>query len=105
MQKNKNFKVTPMGHASDTIISYFLGGLSMVFVLLSIVKSIISKGHVERVYGVLLVSAFVMSVTGILFGIIGYRAEEGSLFGKKVSIVINAVAFALAGIFMLKGIS
>lgn len=104
MQKNKNFKVSPMGYASDTIISYFLGGLSLVFVILSIVKSIISKGHVERVYGVLMVSALIMSVTGTLFGIMGYKAEEGSLFGKKVSIVINAVTFALSAIFMLKGI-
>ncbi|MGN0393869.1 MAG: hypothetical protein ACI4EF_00735 [Coprococcus sp.] len=102
--KNKDFKIAPVGHASDTIISYFMGGLSIVFVALSIIKSVVSKGHVERVYGVLLVCALIMSVTGIIFGITGYRAETGSMFGKKLAVLMSSVAFVLSGIFMLKGL-
>ncbi len=106
MQKNRNkdFKVAPAGNASDTIISYFLGGFSMVFIIISIIKSIASKGHVERVYGVLMVSALVMSVTGFVFGIMGYRDEIGSMFGKRFSVAMSSIAFILSGIFMLKGL-
>lgn len=103
MRKNRSFKVTPFDSSTDTIISYFLGGFSIIFIILSIIKSIVSKGHVERVYGVLLASSFVMSITGIVFGIIGYKAEEGSMFGKRISIIISAIAFVISGIFLLKG--
>lgn len=103
MLRNKGFNMAPQGSASDTVISYILGILSVVFIILSIVKSIVSNGRVERIYGVLMMSALIMSVTGTLFGILGYHDEEGSFVGKKLAIIMNAAAFVVALIFLLKG--
>ena len=73
--KNSDFRVSPPGSSGDTIISYILGILGGIFIILSVIKSIISRGTVERIYGVLMISAFLMAFTGIVFGVIGYHAE------------------------------
>ncbi len=102
--KNSDFRVAPAGNSTDTIISYILGGLSGIFEILSIIKSIISRGQVERIYGVLMISAFLMSFTGIVFGFIGYHAEDGGVTSKKIAIYLNVIVFIIAGIFFFKGI-
>ena len=102
--KNSDFKVAPAGSSNDTIISYILGVLSGIFEILSIIKSIISKGSVERIYGVLMISAFLMSFTGFVFGIIGYHSEDGGVTSKKIAIYLNIIVFIIAGIFFIKGL-
>ena len=67
------------------------------------VKSIISRGAVERIYGVLMISAFLMALTGIVFGVIGYHSEEGGVTSKKMAVYLNIVVFVIAGIFFIKG--
>ena len=74
--KNSDFRVSPPGSSGDTIISYILGILGGIFIILSVIKSIISRGTVERIYGVLMISAFLMAFTGIVFGVIGYHAKD-----------------------------
>jgi len=95
--------MAPSGNSRDTVISYILGILGGIFILLSIIKSIISKGAVERIYGVLMISAFLMSFTGIVFGVIGYRSEEGGVTSKKMAVYLNIIVFIIAGIFFMKG--
>lgn len=102
--KNSDFRVAPTGNSTDTIISYILGGLSVIFEVLSIIKSVASRGSVERIYGVLMVSALLMSFTGIVFGIIGYHTEDGGVTAKKAAIYLNIIVFLIAGIFFFKGL-
>lgn len=104
MQRSKEFRVSAPGLPTDTIIGYFLGGFGALFILLSVVKSIASQGKVQRVYGVLMVSALLMAFTGMVFSIIGYRADTGGITAKKAAIVLNVVVFALTIIFLLMGI-
>ena len=96
--KNSDFRVSPPGSSGDTIISYILGILGGIF------KSIISRGTVERIYGVLMISAFLMAFTGIVFGVIGYHAEEGGVTSKKMAVYLNIIVFIISGIFFMKGI-
>lgn len=102
--KNSDFRVSEPGSSSDTVISYILGILGGVFIVLSVIKSIVSKGAVERIYGVLMISAFILSFTGIVFGVIGYHAEEGGVTSKKVAVYLNIVVFIVTGIFFIKGL-
>ena len=104
MQRSKDFKVAAPGFPTDTIIGYFLGGFGGVFVILSIIKSIITQGKVERVYGVLMVSTLVMTFTGMVFSIIGYRADNGGITTKKMAIILNGVVFGVTVIFLLMGL-
>lgn len=104
MFKGKGFRVAPKGNASDTIIAYSLGLAAALFTLISIIRSIISEGNVERIYGVLLLSALIMSLTGVLFAIMGYYAEEGGITGKKISIWLNAVILVITAILLIKGL-
>ena len=84
MQRSKEFKVSTPGLPTDTIIGYFLGGFGGVFVVISIIKSILTQGKVQRVYGVLMVSAMLMAFTGLVFSAIGYRADNGGITNKKM---------------------
>lgn len=104
MQISKDFKVSTPGLPTDTIIGYFLGGFGGVFVIISIIKSILTQGRVQRVYGVLMVSALIMTFTGIIFSIIGYRADAGGITNKKMAIILNSVVLAASVIFMLMGL-
>lgn len=72
----RNSKFQHRGLPTDTIIGYFLGWLAGVFVVISIIKSILTQGKVQRVYGVLMVSAMLMAFTGLVFSAIGYRAGQ-----------------------------
>ena len=100
--KNSDFRMAPSGNSRDTTISYILGILGGVFIVLSVIKSIISRGAVERIYGVLMISAFLMAL-GIVFGVIGYHSEEGGVTSKKMAVYLNIVVFVIAGIFFIKG--
>lgn len=104
MQRSKDFNVSAPGLPTDSIISYFLGGFGGLFVLISIIKSIATQGKVQRVYGVLMVSAMIMTFTGAIFSIIGYRADNGGITAKKMAIMLNIVVLAISVIFLLMGL-
>ena len=93
MQRSKEFKVSTPGLPTDTIIGYFLGGFGGVFVVISIIKSILTQGKVQRVYGVLLV-----------FSAIGYRADNGGITNKKMAIILNVIVLGASVIFLLMGL-
>ena len=50
-----------------------------------------------------MISAFLMALTGIVFGVIGYHSEEGGVTSKKMAVYLNIVVFVIAGIFFIKG--
>ena len=104
MQRSREFRVSAPGMPTDTIIGYFLGGFGGLFIIISIIKSILTQGKVQRVYGVLMVSALIMAFTGIVFSVIGYRADNGGITGKKMAIIMNGVVFGLSIIFLLMGL-
>lgn len=51
-----------------------------------------------------MVSALIMAFTGIVFSVIGYRADNGGITGKKMAIIMNGVVFGLSIIFLLMGL-
>ena len=85
MQRSKEFKVSTPGLPTDTIIGYFLG-------------------KVQRVYGVLMVSAMLMAFTGLVFSAIGYRADNGGITNKKMAIILNVIVLGASVIFLLMGL-
>jgi hypothetical protein len=101
MQRSKEFKVSTPGLPTDTIIGYFLGGFGGVFVVISI---ILTQGKVQRVYGVLMVSAMLMAFTGLVFSAIGYRADNGGITNKKMAIILNVIVLGASVIFLLMGL-
>ena len=52
----------------------------------------------------LMVSAMIMTFTGAVFSIMGYRADNGGITAKKMAIILNIVVFAISVIFLLMGL-
>ena len=104
MQRSKEFKVSTPGLPTDTIIGYFLGGFGGVFVVISIIKSILTQGKGQWVYGGLMVSAMLMAFTGLVVSAIGYRADNGGITNKKMAIILNVIVLGASVIFLLMGL-
>ena len=110
MQRSKEFKVSTPGLPTDTIIGYFLGGFGGVFVVISIIKSILTQGKVQRMQGgiyaimMYMVSAMLMAFTGLVFSAIGYRADNGGITNKKMAIILNVIVLGASVIFLLMGL-
>lgn len=89
--------------ATDTIISFVSGGLSLILTIVSIVIGIAKKGNAGDVTGVLLSASFVMSITGLIFGLLSFKVEEGGTNSKRVSVALSIVALILLFVlFFLK---
>ncbi len=51
-----------------------------------------------------MVSALIMAFTGIVFSVIGYRADNGGITSKKMAIILNGIVLGVSVIFLLMGL-
>lgn len=93
--KKRRYYFTDSSFASDTIISYVLGGIALVIDLAGIITSIATKGHVPMIFGNLYICAIILSVVGEIFAYLGNKAQEGGVKGKRISIALNIVALLI----------
>lgn len=93
--KKRRYYFTDSSFASDTIISYVLGGIALAIELTGIIVSIATKGNVPLIFGTLYVCAMVLALVGEIFAYLGNKAQEGGVKGKRISIILNIVALLL----------
>lgn len=87
--KRKRYYFSDSSVASDTIISYVLGGLSFAAELSGIIASVVTKGHIPAIFAMLYICAILLSVVGIFFAMFGKKAQEGGEKGKRFSLMLN----------------
>ncbi|MBO6114246.1 MAG: hypothetical protein J6P57_04235 [Lachnospiraceae bacterium] len=87
--KKKKYYFSDDSIASDTIIAFVLGGISLVAEIAGVISSIRTKGNVSEFMGVLYMCAILLSLCGIAFGWFGMEAEEGGVKSKRWSISLN----------------
>ncbi|MBQ9934430.1 MAG: hypothetical protein IJO70_01115 [Lachnospiraceae bacterium] len=94
-RRRRKYSYTDGATASDTIIAFVIAGLCLGVEVVGFVASIITKGNVPGIFGTLYLCAIILSVTGMLFGIFGHRAQEGGVSAKRMSIILNLVAMII----------
>lgn len=93
--KKRRYYFTDTSIAVDTVIAYIMAVVALIIEISGIVSSIVTRGHVPGIYGVLYLSAIILSVVGIIFSLWGNKAEEGGVTGKHVSILLNVLALVI----------
>ncbi len=102
MIKRKRYYFSDSSIASDTVIAFVMGGISFAIELIGIVMSVISKGHIPGIFGMLYICAILLSAVGEVFAWIGNKAQEGGVKGKRISIALNIITFVIpVGIVLL----
>lgn len=89
--KKKKYYFSDDSIASDTVIAFVLGGISLVAELVGIISSVKTKGNVPEFMGVLYVCAILLSICGIAFAWFGFGAEEGGVKSKRWSLSLNVL--------------
>lgn len=102
--KKRRYYFTDTSIAPDTIISLVMGGLSLLIDISGIAASIVTKGNVPAIFGVLYICAIIMSITGEIFAWLGNKAQEGSVGGKRFSVALNIVSMIIPIWIIIMGI-
>lgn len=102
--KKRRYYFSDTSVASDTIIAYAMCGVAIAMEISGIVASIVTKGNVSALFGILYICAMLLSVVGEIFAWLGKKAEEGGETGKRVSIILNILAFLFALWIIFMGI-
>lgn len=104
MIKKKPYYFSDSSVASDTIIAFVMGGISLAIELSSVVISFATLGHVPDIFGTLYLCAFILSVVGEIFAWLGNKAQEGGVKGKRVSIALNILTMLVPIWILLRGL-
>ena len=99
-----NYKFTNKKHAELGIMSTILGGISLFYLLLIVVLTIVTEKPVSAGYGLTCVLAFIMAICGEVFGIITKRKKDAYGLFPIIGIIINGVSIAVCLFFVLMGI-
>lgn len=99
--KRRRYYFSDSSMASDTIIAFVLGGISLLAEISGIISSIVTKGNVSGVFAMMDVCAMVLSFTGIIFALIGFKAQKGGVKEKRISLALNIVTILLPIIIIL----
>ncbi len=81
--------------ATDTIISFVFGILSIICIIIAVIWGIATKGNAGAIIGVLPAASLIMSITGLLFGYFGTKQVEGGVNSKRVAILVSAIGLIL----------
>ena len=73
----------------DGIISLCMGILGWILFLISVVQSVLTAGNASVVFGYLMIVSFVLALWGAVFSVMAWKAEEGTLTIKRVTVLVS----------------
>lgn len=100
--KKRPYYFSDSSIASDTVIAFVMAGISLVTELTGIIISFATFGHVPDIFGTLYLCALILSVVGLVFALLGKKAQEGGEKGKRMSVFVNVLSLViLLWVFLL----
>lgn len=100
-RRRKPYYFTDDSVASDTVISFCMGGLALLFELIAVIASVKTAGHVPGIIGVMLLSALILSVVGFIFARFSLKSQKGSLGSKRTSALVCILGFVIVLVFLI----
>ncbi len=91
LKRKKVYKFSDEIMAVDSIISFIFGIPSLLCILFSVIYSVVIKGKTPEFIGYILLAAFVMAITALIFGLISYKNQDGGVLTKRATIIISMI--------------
>lgn len=86
----------------DAALSLILGVAGWILFVAAIVKSVMTGGMAPAIYGFLYIASIVCAVWGVIFSVIFWNAEEGTLGLKRFLVIFSFILLVLTGALALK---
>lgn len=104
MVKKTNYKFTNKKHAKGGTISTFLACISLVIFFALIYVSYLNKGNGGIYIGSIGLTAFIISIIGLVFGIMGFKEEDVYYLFCKIGSFLNMLMMLIWACIFLVGI-
>lgn len=89
--------------SKDAIIACVLGGVSIISMIVAIVASYKYDGNGPAVVGLLGITSFIMSLSGIGFCIAAWKSADGGILMKRIVFIENIIPFLVTIVFYILG--
>lgn len=100
--RKRGIKFTDKSHATKGIISTILGGISLVLMIVLVVISYSMKGAAGIYAGSIGLTAFVVSVIGLIAGFSSFKERERYYLFSKIGSLLNVMIVVLwIGIYII----
>lgn len=101
--KKRRYYFTDKSVATDTVIAFILGSVSLITEITGIVFSLATAGHTPDVFGTLYICALIFAVEGIFFARQARKSQKGGEKSKRFSTVLCIIAALIPVIFWISG--
>ncbi len=102
--KKRPYYFSDSSIASDTVLAFVMGGISLVIEIAGIITSFATFGHVPDIFGTLCLCALILSIVGLVFAFLGKKAQEGGVKGKRMSVIVNVLSLVILLWLFLLGV-
>ncbi len=102
--KKRRYYFSDSSIASDTVISDVMAGLCILMEIISVIFSIKTKGNIPDIFGTLYICAMILSVVGLIFAYYGFKAQEGGVKSKRISVLLNVLSLMVIVMFVCFGL-
>ncbi|MBO5239757.1 MAG: hypothetical protein J6B50_13485 [Lachnospiraceae bacterium] len=100
----RNHKPYDIKHSLDGILSCILGGISAILVIGELALTIRAKGQAGGMAGFMGISAFLLTVVGLIFAIVSWKDEETLDLFKRVGTLLNTIMIIVNLLIIVLGI-
>lgn len=104
MVKKINYKFSNKKHAKCGLISTFLACISLIIFFALIYVSYLNKGNGGIYIGSIGLTAFIISIIGLIFGIMGFKEEDAYYLFCKIGSLLNMLVMFIWVCIFLVGI-
>ncbi len=104
MSERKIFDFSDKSHSVDGRIATFLGVIDICLFIYLAVMSIMTKGSLNYVYGIIGIGAWLISICGIVIAGKSFSDEETLVFYKKLGLWLNIFMFVLVTAMFMGGL-
>lgn len=87
----RNHKPYEIKHSLDGIVSCILGAVSGLLVIGELILTIRDRGQAGGMAGFMGISAFLLTVVGLIFAIVSWKDEETLDTFKRTGTILNTI--------------
>lgn len=104
MVKKSVYKFTDKKHARGGLVSTVLGCISLVIFLALVYVSFRYEGNGGIYIGSIGLTGLILSIMGLIFGIMGFKEEDSYSLFSKIGSIINTLIILIWACIYLVGI-